>query len=75
MKIVIHQRLCVASGNCGFVAPKVFANPQNRDGFVKLLDATPPESEWAAVRQAEYLCPSGAVQIDRTSAPPTDIRR
>lgn len=57
MKIVTHQRLCVASGNCGFVAPKVFANPPKRDGFVKLLDANPPASEWAAVRQAEYLCP------------------
>lgn len=75
MKIVTHQRLCVASGNCGFVAPTVFANPENRGGFVKLLDETPPESQWAAVRQAEYLCPSGALQIERNSVTPPDIRR
>ena len=75
MKVTVHNRLCVASGNCGFVAPKVFANPHNRDGFVKLLDANPPESEWPAVREAEYLCPSGAIQIDRNSAPPPDVKR
>ncbi len=69
MKITVHQAICVASGNCGFVAPNVFSNPKSRDGFVKLLDANPPESEWAHVSQAEYLCPSGAIQIHNHPIP------
>lgn len=75
MNVIIHQKLCIASGNCGVVAPEVFANPESRDGFVKLLDAQPPESEWAAVRQAEYLCPSGTIEIQPGIRPTPDVRR
>lgn len=75
MNINVHQRLCIASGNCGVVAPKVFANPESRDGFVKLLDAHPPEVEWAAVRQAEYLCPSGTIEIEPGIGRTPDVRR
>lgn len=70
MKVTVHQSMCVASGNCGFVAPGVFENPEKRDGFVKLLDANPAESEWSAVRKAEYLCPSGTIQIGDNPIPP-----
>ena len=75
MKITVHQRMCVASGNCGFVAPSVFENPENRDGFVKLLNANPAESEWSAVREAEYLCPSGTIQIGDNPVPPPPADR
>lgn len=70
MKVTAHAEMCVASGNCGFVAPKVFRNPEEDDGFVELLDANPPEAEWSAVREAEYLCPSGTVQIEDNPIPP-----
>lgn len=75
MKVTTHNRMCVASGNCGFVAPAVFENPENRDGFVKLADANPPESQWAAAREAEYLCPSGTIQIEDHSIPPSSPDR
>lgn len=71
MKVKVHQRMCVASGNCGYVAPRVFENPESRGGFVKLVDANPPESEWSAVREAEYLCPSGTIQIGDHPIPPS----
>lgn len=70
MKVTVHTRMCVASGNCGFVAPKVFRNPRKNDGFVELLDPGPPESEWDAVREAEFECPSGTIQIEDNPIPP-----
>lgn len=70
MKITLHETLCVASGNCGFVAPKVFSNPEDNGGFVELNDSTPPESEWDAASEAEFLCPSKTIQIDRHQIPP-----
>ncbi|WP_029088235.1 ferredoxin [Brevibacterium album] len=70
MKVTVHQTLCVASGNCGFVAPRVFRNRAENGSFVELLDADPPESEWEAVEEAEYLCPSGAIQVDDHPIPP-----
>lgn len=75
MKVTVHQSMCVASGNCGYVASRVFENPENRDGFVKLLDANPPESEWSAFREAEYLCPSGTIQIEDNPIPPPSADR
>lgn len=70
MKITAHAAMCVASGNCGFVAPNVFRNPDENDGFVELIDPNPPETEWTAVREAEYLCPSGTIQIGANPIPP-----
>lgn len=70
MKVGVHGSLCVASGNCGFVAPRVFQNREENGKFVELLDPNPPESEWAAVREAEYLCPSGTIQIEDHPIPP-----
>lgn len=70
MKVTTHQAICVASGNCGFVAPAVFRNREEHGGFVELLDRHPSENEWNAVKEAEYLCPSGAIQIDDQPIPP-----
>ncbi|WP_309132784.1 4Fe-4S domain-containing protein [Brevibacterium sp.] len=70
MEITVHSSMCVAAGNCGVVAPAVFANPDENDGFVELLDAHPPQSQWQAAREAEYLCPSKTIQIDGSAIPP-----
>jgi Ferredoxin len=63
MKVTVNHETCVASGNCGRIAPNVFSNPPENDGFVELIDANPPESEWDAARQAEELCPSATIRI------------
>ncbi|WP_102157430.1 ferredoxin [Zhihengliuella halotolerans] len=70
MKVTVHQPLCVASGNCGHVAPRVFRNRDANGGFVELLAADPPEGDQDAVREAEYLCPSGTIQVDDHPMPP-----
>ncbi|GHD03950.1 ferredoxin [Zhihengliuella salsuginis] len=72
MKVTVHGSMCVASGNCGLVAPRVFRNRDENRGFVELLEPEPPESEWEAVREAEYLCPSGTIQIEQHPIPPFD---
>lgn len=71
MKVTVNPTTCIASGNCSLTAPKVFANLEENDGFVSVLDENPPASEWPAVREAEDLCPSATIQIemDATRAP------
>lgn len=64
MRVIVNPSTCVASANCSRTAPRVFANRDEDDGFVSLLDENPPESEWAAVREAEALCPSATIHID-----------
>jgi ferredoxin len=67
VKVIANPTTCIASGNCGKVAPNVFANREEDEGFVSVIDANPPESEWAAAREAENLCPSATIQIEEDS--------
>ncbi|MFF1877853.1 ferredoxin [Leifsonia sp. NPDC058230] len=64
MKVTVNQVTCIASENCGATAPNVFSNPDENDGFVELLDANPPVSEWDATRLAAALCPSASIHIE-----------
>lgn len=63
MKVTINPTTCIASGTCGRLAPRVFANRDEDGGFVSVLDENPPESEWAAAREAEELCPSATIRL------------
>jgi ferredoxin len=63
MKVTVNPVTCIASGNCGRIAPNVFRNPPEQDGFVELIDENPPESEWEAAREAEALCPSATIYV------------
>jgi len=64
MKVNVNPTTCIASGNCSLTAPRVFANLDENDGFVSVIDENPPKSEWAAVREAEDLCPSATIHVD-----------
>lgn len=64
MHVTVNPTTCIASGHCSRTAPGVFANRVEDDGFVSILDAHPPESEWAAVREAERLCPSATIHVE-----------
>ncbi|QAY59209.1 ferredoxin [Microbacterium protaetiae] len=68
MKVIVNPTTCIASGNCGLTAPRVFANREENDGFVSLLDEHPPRSEWDAVREAVALCPSATLSIEEEDA-------
>lgn len=70
MEVTINPTTCVASGNCSFLAPRVFANRRADGGFVSVIDAHPPEAEWAAVREARRLCPTGTIHIREEDAGP-----
>ncbi|MDP3950625.1 ferredoxin [Microbacterium sp.] len=70
MKVTVNPTTCIASGNCSRTAPRVFANRDEDDGFVSLLDEHPPESEWAAARDAESLCPSATIRIEEDEEDP-----
>lgn len=69
MKVTVHQAMCVASGNCGLVAPRVFRNREENGGFVELLQAHPDQADLQTVQEAEYLCPSGTIQLDKHRIP------
>ncbi|MGP6171781.1 ferredoxin [Microbacterium sp. A196] len=64
MKVTVNPTTCIASGNCSRTAPRVFANREEDGGFVSVLNASPPESEWGAVREAEDLCPSATIHTE-----------
>ncbi|WP_309128703.1 ferredoxin [Microbacterium sp.] len=64
MKVTVNPTTCIASGNCGRTAPRVFTNRDEDGGFVSVLDEHPPESEWAAVREAQDLCPSATIHVE-----------
>lgn len=70
MEITVHSAMCVASGNCGRVAPRIFRNRAENGQFVELMEPNPSETDWDAARQAEYLCPSGTIQIGNQTIPP-----
>ncbi|GAB3806217.1 ferredoxin [Humibacter antri] len=64
MKVTVNPTTCIASGNCSRTAPRVFANREEDDGFVSVLDEHPPPPEWVAAREAEDLCPSATIHIE-----------
>lgn len=63
MKITLNYDTCIASANCGYLAPQVFQNLDENDGFVSLALSHPPVSEEPAVRRAARLCPSGTIFV------------
>lgn len=68
MRVTINPTTCIASENCSRTAPRVFANRDEDDGFVSVIDENPPEAEWAAAREAETLCPSATIRIEEDDA-------
>ncbi|NQD40004.1 ferredoxin [Glutamicibacter halophytocola] len=69
MKIRVHGAMCIASGNCGLTAPRSFQNRAENGGFAELLQEEPAPGDEQAALEAEYLCPSGAIQIDKHRIP------
>lgn len=62
MKIEIDEEKCTAAGQCVLAAPDVF-DQRDEDGVVIVLDATPPESQRAAVEDAIIRCPAAAIWL------------
>ncbi|MER5548504.1 ferredoxin [Streptomyces sp. NPDC001118] len=62
MKINVDRERCVGAGQCVLAAYGVF-DQSHEDGLVELLQAEPPQDLYAAVNEAELICPSGAIEI------------
>ncbi|WP_425826708.1 ferredoxin [Streptomyces fractus] len=63
MKITVDEPKCCGAGQCVLVAPEVF-DQRDEDGIVLLLDATPPQEQHAAVREAAQVCPAAAIAVE-----------
>lgn len=61
MRISVNRERCCGAGLCADLIPKVF--DQDDDGVVVLVDPTPPEDQRENVAEAEFACPSGAIQL------------
>lgn len=53
MKIKVHGAMSVASGNCGFTAPRIFQNRPENGGFAELLQDEPGAEDQKAALEAE----------------------
>jgi ferredoxin len=62
MRVTVDRERCIGAGMCVLTAPEVF-DQDEEDGRVVLLVTDPPEELQDAVRQAERLCPSGAIAV------------
>lgn len=62
MHITIDQAKCVGAGQCVLAAPEVF-DQRDDDGIVVLLNADPPEDQYAQVREAAAICPAAAITV------------
>jgi len=62
MKVVVHKDRCSSSGNCAEIAASVFTQDE-RTGVVVLLQEHPSEALRQAVKRAELLCPTQAIEV------------
>jgi ferredoxin len=67
MRIHTDTGVCIGAGNCVRTAPDLF--DQDDEGIVKLLNAEPDPTRDDAAREAEELCPSGAISISEDPCP------
>jgi len=62
MKITIDRQRCIGAGQCVLASDTVFDQDQE-DGLVRLLIADVPAQLESEVREAELICPSGAIEL------------
>jgi ferredoxin len=62
MKIVVDFDLCKTHGLCTQAAPELFEIRD--DGFLYILDETPPEALRGKLEKAVRECPTAAISIE-----------
>jgi ferredoxin len=60
-KIAVDFDVCASTGSCMQFCPEVFE--VRSDGFLYILDESPPESLRSAVEQAADMCPTAAISV------------
>jgi ferredoxin len=59
MRVLIDKDKCIASGQCVFAAPEVFA--QDEDSMVVVLQDDPPADLHEKVQAAVRACPAAVI--------------
>ncbi|GAA1301649.1 ferredoxin [Saccharothrix xinjiangensis] len=62
MRVEVDQDRCVGAGMCALTDPDVFDQDEG-DGTVLLLEPSPTGAHAEAAREAEHLCPAGAIKV------------
>jgi ferredoxin len=62
MKVSVDFEVCQSHGLCMQSAPEVFEVKD--DGFLYILNETPPESLRKKVETAVRECPTGAIKLE-----------
>jgi ferredoxin len=62
MKVVVNFDACMSNAQCMRAAPTVFE--VRDDGYLYVLQETPPQSLRAEVEEAARLCPTQAITIE-----------
>jgi len=62
MRVVVDFDVCMSNAVCMGLAPEVFE--VRDDGYLYILNETPPEELCAKVQQAERACPTQAIKIE-----------
>ena len=60
IRVSVDREKCCGAGQCVLLAPDVFDQGEE-DGIVVLLDPEPAEPLHGIVREAEAVCPTGAI--------------
>ena len=61
MKVIVDLEVCQSHGACKDAAPAVFE--VRDDGFLYILDESPPESQRKQIETAMRDCPTGAIKL------------
>jgi len=62
MHVTVNYDVCASTGTCMQVCPEVFE--VRSDGYLYVLDENPPEELRDKVKEAEDLCPTGAITVE-----------
>ena len=62
MRILFDESVCASMGMCEAAAEDIFRITD--EGYLEILDETPPEARRAAVEEAVRTCPTGALSLE-----------
>ncbi len=62
MKVVVDYDVCASTGACMQVCPEVFE--VRSDGYLYVLQESPPEELRTKVTEAMEMCPTAAISIE-----------
>jgi ferredoxin len=62
MRVIVDFDVCASTGSCMQICPEVFE--VRSDGYLYILQESPPDELRSKVEEAADLCPTGAISIE-----------